>query len=625
MRGRSELLGKTLDDEINNTDALIKPIGGDRQDKSIIVHRNVLVKMQDGVRLSTDIYRPAGGGKVPVILIRTPYGADSTDYTNFGKSGQYFVNNGYALAVQDVRGKYDSEGDWYGPRDERQDGSDTITWLGTCEWSNGNIGMMGPSYMGMVQYLVADCQNPYLKALFPLVAPSTLGRDASDYDTLAIYSSRDSYSNLIWMIMNDGRVRQADLPFDGLGAQTWANARKHLPRTDYPKIFGREMPWWPFLQNVRYGFWEEYYARAKDGNWSDAIDMSHWWATYLDRYRNVNIPIMHASGWWDCAPEQMIKTFQMVRQHSDHAIARNNQKLVIGPWPHQVGGTRLGEYDFGPEAAWNPDEQAVLWFDKWLKTEPSNFKEEPPVQVFVMGENRWRMAQDWPIPGTEFTPFYLHSNGEARLRHGGGTLSRDLPDQERPDQYIYDPGNPTPAANGPGEDYSIGPVNMSLIEERDDVLVYTSEALEAPVEVTGPLTATIYISTTAPSTDLFVRLVNVHPDGTAINTFATYSAIPYRTYWSKNSVTTDDGVKIIQANITLPPTSIVFKRGHRIRVEICSACAPEHHGLNVEPGMEGIAERWNVATQTIYHDKDHPSHIMLPIIPVGLDEGHEDH
>jgi putative CocE/NonD family hydrolase len=577
----------------------------------MIVEQNIMVAMRDGVRLATDIYRPGDGKPHPVVLFRTPYGSETEVYTNRGK---FFVQHGYALAVQNCRGKYDSEGDWYGKRNEAQDGSDTITWLGTRPWSTGKVGMTGKSYVGMVQYLVADQQNQYLKALVPQAAPVTLGRDLSDFDHSVAYSAREAYSPQIsWMLLTDGRVDQ-HVP------DSWIDqdARAHLPMTDYPKVLGRKMVWWPFLLNQRYGFWEEYYARASAGEWSKPLDMDAWWKNYAERYKRINVPMLHISGWYDCCGEQMLKMFDLTRKLASDPTVRNNQQLMMGPWSHTLGRDKEGQYDFGPSAKKSMDEISVRWFDHWLKGENNGVEKEPTVRVFVQGENRWREATDWPIPGTQFTKFYLHSKGEAQPHRGGGTLSDQPPTQESSDHYTYDPGNPTPGIFSQTVDDKeidiVGPMNMDFVEKRDDVLVYTTPALTRPVEVTGPLNATVYIATSAPSTDLFVRLLDVHPDGKAYNMFYTYAVNPFRTYWSKDVETTADGTKIVKAELALPPTSVLFQSGHRIRVEITSAGAPPYRGLNVEPGTEATATHWNIANQTIYHDAAHPSHIVLPII-----------
>jgi hypothetical protein len=577
----------------------------------MIVEKNVMVPMRDGVRLATDIYRPAGTGPHPVVLIRTPYGSETPQ---LAKRGLYYTKRGYALAVQDTRGKYDSEGDWYGKRDEAKDGSDAITWLGTRPWSSGKVGMTGGSYLGMVQYWVADQENPYLKALVPLVGPATLGRDTTDFDHLTTYAGRESFgSSLVWMLFTDGRVNQSDGQ-GNIGGVTYQEGRKHLPLIDFPRIFGRDMKWLPFVLSQRYGLWEEYYLRAAQGEWSKPMATAAWWGGYRERYRKVKVPMLHISGWFDCCDEPPIKNFQLIRELATEPLARENQQLILGPWYHGVGTRKVGAFDFGPEAVMDPDSVSVRWFDRWLKGAPNGADKDPAVRVFVMGENRWRSATDWPIPGTQLTKYYLHSTGSARLSDGGGSLSTEMPDNEPADRYRYDPGAPTPEMVDSNLVWETGPMDRTALERRDDVLVYTTAPLVAPIEATGSLSAVLYVSTSAPSSDFLVRLLDVHPDGKAYNTFGSFLN-PYRTHWAKDVEEGPEGLRIIKAEITLPPTSIVFKRGHRIRVEVASAAAPTVWGLNVEPGAEPTATKWNVAAQVIWHDRAHPSHIVLPVVP----------
>ncbi len=580
------------------------------QPDGMVVEKNVMVAMRDGVRLATDIYRPEGVGRFPIVLIRTPYGSESPE---LAKRGAYYVEHGYALAVQDCRGKYDSEGDWYGQRDEAKDGSDAITWLGTRPWSNGKVGMTGGSYLGMVQYWVADQENPYLKALVPIVGPVTLGRDTTDFDHLALYGGRGGAgAQLGWMLLTDGRVNQGDGQGDWFGL-TFRAARLHLPLADYPKIFGREMKWWPAFLTRRSGLWEDYYLRAAQGEWVKPLDDAAWWGGYEARYRKVKVPMLHISGWFDCCGEPPIKNFQLIRKLATEPLAKDHQSLMMGPWTHGVGATKNGDVDFGPSAKMDPDSVTVRWFDHWLKGEDNGVEKDSAVNVFVMGENRWRAASDWPIPGTKFTKYYFHSKGNAHLSAGGGTLATEAPATEPVDHYTYDPSNPTPEARTV-DSLIGGSAERLLVEKRADVLVYTSGVVKDPVEVTGPLSAVVYLATSAPSTELWVRLIDVYPDGTAYNVFLTY-ANPYRTEWSKEVEQGADGARIVTADIMLPPTGILFRPGHRIRVELSSGSFPMQRSLNLTAATELTATQANVASQTIYHDAKHPSHIVLPVIP----------
>jgi putative CocE/NonD family hydrolase len=516
-------------------------------------------------------------------------------------------------AIQDCRGKYDSEGDWYGIRDETKDGDDTITWLGTQSWSAGKVGMVGSSYLGIVQWLVAHTQNPYLKALVPVVPPITFGRDAEAFRKLATYCNNNASMGssalleLSWLITVNGRVNQNGTVYN---LDEIAN---HLPMIEIPELLGRQMPGWKWLLQEENGRWEFYFARAAAGNWTDPIDLRK---DYKGLYARVNVPILQISGWYDCASDFCFYNYQQVKRFSQFPNGKNNQQVMIGPWNHWIRlAPKIGEFDFGPESVVSIDDTAIRWFDRWLKDIRNGVDEESPVKVFVMGRNKWRKAGDWPIPGTVFTPYYLHSLGKANSHNGDGLLNDEMPENEPPDTYVSDPGKPTPSVTGLDNTDLIrtGPVDMSDIERRDDVLVYTSAKLKKDLEVTGPLQVILYVSTSSPATDFFVRLMDVHPNGKSYPVFYTY-ANPYSTRGLKAVDTDRNKRKILKCDIELPPTSNLFFRGHRIRVEISSTAFPLFRNLNID-GDVAHATEYNVATQMIYHDMKHPSHIILPIIP----------
>ena len=577
---------------------------------NVIMEMNVMVPMQDGVKLATDIYRPDAKGKFPVVLIRTPYGSENRRYSDRGK---FYAERGYVAGIQDCRGKYDSEGNWYGKRDETKDGDDTITWLGTQSWSSGKVGMVGSSYLGMVQWLVAHNQNPYLKALVPVVGPITLGRDPHTYRKLATYCNNNTgvgssaLLELSWLITVNGRVNQNGSVYDLDGIAG------HLPLIEIPKLLGRNMPGWKWLLQEENGRWEQYFQRAAEGNWTGPIVPGK---DYKALYAKVTVPILQISGWFDCASDFCFYNYQQVKRFSRYPSGKNNQQVMIGPWTHWIElAPKIGEFDFGPASVVKIDETALRWFDRWLKDIPNGIDKEPQVKVFVMGRNKWREASDWPLPETVFTPHYLHSLGKAKSLDGNGLLSLDKPENEPPDIYISDPGKPTPSVTGLDNTDLVktGPVDMSDIEKREDVLTYTTSALKNNVEVTGPLCVVLYVSTSAPATDFFVRLMDVHPNGKSYPVFYTY-ANPYSTRGLQAVDEGAKGQKILKCEIELPPTGNLFFKGHRIRLEISSTAFPLFRNLNVD-GDIANATKYHVANQTIYHDTNHPSHVILPIIP----------
>jgi putative CocE/NonD family hydrolase len=565
---------------------------------------NVRVPMRDGVRLATDIYRPDGDGKYPVVLVRTPYG---TETPRFSDRGRYFAERGYVFAAQDVRGKYDSEGDWFGSRDEAEDGWDTIEWLAAQPWSSGNIGMLGSSYLGLVQWQVAPLGNPHLKALIPLVAPVTLGRTEENWQKLAVYATGSSaLSELSWLTTTDGRVNQNVAPYD------WDSVFMHLPLNEIPGMLGRRIPFWDRILRTRTGLWEEWLRCSAAGKWIGELPPLE---DHRVLYSRVQVPILQISGWYDGASEHHAYNYKQVRAHSTSNLARKNQWMVMGPWPHGVNrSTKLGDLDFGPEAVIDLDGLYIRWFDRWLKGIDNGIDQEPPVRLFLMGANEWRETDQWPVPGTVTARFYLHSEGNANELDGDGELTLEPPGSEPADVYRYDPGDPTPAATG-GDNTEMaldGPVDLRRLEERDDVLVYTSPELARDLEVTGSLWATLYVSSSAPETDFIVRVLDVHPDGASYPVHYTY-ANPISTFNGNRVGETTDKTAVIELEFELPPTSNLFLKGHRIRVHITSAAFPLFRNLNTG-GDPATETRWRVAEQTVFHDRDRSSHVALPVI-----------
>lgn len=568
---------------------------------------NVPVTMRDGVRLATDLYLPDAEGRFPVVLVRTPYG---TETAALSEMGAWYARRGYVFAAQDTRGKYDSEGEWYGPRSERDDTDDTITWLGTQAWSSGDVGMVGTSYGGLVQWMVAPAGNPYLKALIPDVAPVTLGRTPEAYRRLAVYARGNSApSELSWLVTTDGRVNQNG------GAYDWAELFEHLPLAGLPARLGREIPIWEKLIGNEVGLWEEYLESAARNQWTEPITD---WPDHRELYRAVEVPILQRTGWFDGSTDHAFYNRAQVLEHSGSELARAQQHLLIGPWPHAYPGSpAIGSLDFGAASVLDLQALRLRWFDRWLKGVDNGVDRDPPLKLFLMGRNEWREASQWPLPGTEFTRFYLHSGGGANSNRGDGVLGRELPGSEPPDRYRHDPGDSTPAITG-GENAEMagdGPVDIGFIEARADVLTYTTAPLEREVEVTGPVSAVLYVASSAPETEFLVRLVDVHPDGAAYPVWYTY-ANAFGTRGIEPVGRTEAGHRVWRLAFDLPPTSQAFLPGHRIRVHITSAAFPLFRHLNTD-GDPAWGTEWQVAEQTVFHDAERSSHVVLPVRPIG--------
>ncbi len=567
---------------------------------------NVPVTMRDGVRLATDLYLPDAEGRFPVVLVRTPYG---TETAALSEMGAWYARRGYVFAAQDTRGKYDSEGEWYGRRSERDDTDDTITWLGTQAWSSGDVGMVGTSYGGLVQWMVAPAGNPHLKALVPDVAPVTLGRTPEAYRRLAVYARGNSApSELSWLVTTDGRVNQNGSAYD------WAGLFEHLPLAGLPARMGREIPIWEKLIGNEVGLWEEYLESAARNQWTEPITD---WPDHRELYRAVDVPILQRTGWFDGSTDHAFYNRAQVLEHSESELARAQQHLLIGPWPHAYPGSpAIGSLDFGAASVLDLQKLRLRWFDRWLKGVDNGVDRDPPLKLFLMGRNEWREASQWPLPGTEFTRFYLHSGGGANSNRGDGVLGREPPGSEPPDRYRYDPGDPTPAITG-GENAEMagdGPVDIGFIEARADVLTYTTEPLEREVEITGPVSAVLYVASSAPETEFLVRLVDVHPDGAAYPVWYTY-ANAFGTRGIEPVGRTEAGHRVWRLAFDLPPTSQAFLPGHRIRVHITSAAFPLFRHLNTD-GDPAWETEWQVAEQTVFHDAERPSHVVLPLRPI---------
>src|SRR5579884_604463 len=373
---------------------------------------NQRVPMRDGVTLSADIYRPveaAGAEKTyPVVLMRTPYMKANERALEYGV---YLAEHGYVFVAMDVRGRGDSEGEFVPYRNDGIDGYDAIEWCAAQPWSDGNVGTIGGSYGGRIQWLAALHGPPHLRCMIIMVSPS---------DPFVEWpTGTPGPMHVCWHHMTAGRVAQPTAGID------WMKVYQHLPLRTMDEVVGRVMP-----------------------DWRTALDheqLDDWWReiSYQDKYDRVTVPILHISGWYD---DELIGTplnFAGMVQHGGSEEARANQRMLIGPWPHGINSThKLGEVDFGPQGTIDLPGVQRTFFDRWLKGENNGLDDEPPVRIFVMGEDRWRDEHEWPLARTQFTPFYLHSRGSANSRFGDGSLSTAEPVDEPPDTFSYDPARP---------------------------------------------------------------------------------------------------------------------------------------------------------------------------------------
>lgn len=557
------------------------------QDFYIIIDEKA--PMRDGVNLSTDIYIPEGPGPFPVLLSRTHIDNQKEQDINWA---WHFVKHDYAVVLQDCRGRHDSEGEWEPYVNEANDGYDTQQWIGAQEWCDGNIGMFGISYVGFTQILTAPLRSPYLKAIMPIGAQ----RDNKG----CIY--QDSILQL-----------QTAMMFFRISGRTVHTGTRSL--IDDDRLL-RRLPLITAMDDLVGGEGADHYRE-----FIRRYTYDEYWKSYSMRhkYDQVAVSAYFVTGWYDNLMNDTFRNFEGWRTKAMSQEACENTKLLVGPWHHGGIGSPepFGDIGFGPHAAVNIPDLHVRWYDARLKGIDTGVDEEPPLKIFVMGDNVWRYENDWPLGRTKFTEFYLHGGGHANTMSGDGSLSRQPPAGDEPvDKFTYDPEDPVPTHGGQTVWEQCGPWDRRPIEHRNDVLVYTSEPLESDLEVTGPLIVTLYASSSAPDTDFGGTLVDVHPDGKAIIIAEGMLRARFRESWDPpvNPKRMKPG-EVYAFPIDLWHTSNVFKAGHRIRLEISSSNFPRFdRNLNTghQPGMDTEKQ---IAKQTIYHDAERPSHILLPVIP----------
>lgn len=557
--------------------------------------------MRDGVRLSVDLFQPKAGGRFPAILIITPY----SNNPGFTKRGTWFAQRGYVVAVADSRGRFDSEGTWdpFDPK-HKSDGYELVEWLAHQPWCDGRVGMMGLSYMGWTQWWTASQAPPSLKCIVPEVAPPDAMFNTPYQNGLLVSWMVD------WAGANGGRVAQNMGPGPYGGFALEERRLKDYMQLPYVK-----------LQEVRGALdapWYEKWIRgntSSDKYWQDIAYQTP------ESYQKISVPSLAATGWFDADFPGAPMNYLAMKQHGATAEARR-PRMVIGPWQHIINTSRkLGAFDYGEEGVIDWDGYVCRWFDHWLKGIDNGVENDAPVQLFVMGRNQWRTSPDWPLPETQWTKFYFHSNGHANGIGGDGTLSTSADQAAPSDTYTYDPAKPTRACftGGHLED---GAADTRKSSKGEDVLVYTTPPLEEEVEVVGPITAKLYAATSARDTDWMVRLIDVQPDGFSAMLCEGVMRARHRDP-EHNGAFNPAKLSAIEPNEVLEytidfwrATANVFGKGHRIRIEISSSWFPYYlRNLNTGADNIGLETKSVIAKQTIYHDAKRPSHVVLPVIP----------
>ena len=575
---------------------------------SVKVETNLAAVMRDGVTLYADVYRPDGPGPYPVILQRTPYdkssplAAQMLDPIKAAKAG-------FALVIQDTRGRYTSGGEFYCFADDINDGYDTVEWAAAQPWANGRVGMVGASYVGATQWLAAVSRPPHLAAIAPNVTASNyhngwtyqggafeLGFNVSwtlNQLTLANFQNLSGVKSI-------PQSRRAELLH---AVDNMTDAFQHRPLRDFPQLQG--------------GLADYFY------DWLAHPGFDDYWKKLCieEQHNNVTVPALNIGGWYDIFLGGTIRNFLGMRKNGATENARNGQRLIIGPWPHSSrGGSMAGSHYFGLAAdamALGLDEIHLRWFGHWLNGGVAGPTDDPPVRIFVMGDNVWRDEADWPLARARTVRYYLHSGGHANTLRGDGQLSPAAPGDEPPDVFLYNPADPAPTRGGQlcCNPYfaASGAFDQQEIEARPDVLVYSTPPLAADTEVTGPVTVTLWAATSAADTDFTAKLVDVCADGCARNLTDGIIRARYRDSMSQPSL--PESGRAHRYTIDLWATSNVFHAGHRIRLEISSSNFPRFDRNPNTGGVIADDTELKPALQTILHDAAHPSHVSLPIVP----------
>jgi putative CocE/NonD family hydrolase len=595
--GFEDLLAVTVEDPL-----LSKPQYDVRRE-------TVMVPMRDGVELATDLYFPKAEDKrLPVILVRTPYKKDMEELT-----GNYYSKRGYIVAIQDCRGRFASEGTWEPFIYEPKDGHDTIEWLGTQEWSTGKVGMIGGSYVGWVQLWAASENPPHLTTIIPNVAPPD-----PFYNIPYEYGSFFILGAIWWaeILETEATGDISGQTMARIDERKYEKILKSLPVIDLDKkILEKENTYW--RKWIEHNTNDEYWHQAN----------------FMEKLKNLDIPVFLQSGWFDGDGIGSKLNYEALKKSKNENI-----KIILGPWGHTAqSSSRLGDYDFGKEAA--PDLQVLYlrWFDYWLKGVDNKIIEEPLAQYFVMFSNKWLKGDTYPLPETRFTKFYLNSTEGANTSKGDGVLCTELPETGKEyDQYIYDPADPTPWPEYyfkseeeikkekdktiDVEEYrnKVRAFHNKVSDSRGDILVYQTEPLEESVSIAGPVSAVLYASTSAKDTDWFITLMDVDPEENNRIFHLTRGTIRARFRNSMEKPEFLEKNKVYRYEIDMWQTGITFRKGHRIRIEVSSALFPMFSRNLNTGGHNEMETEYKSATQKIYHSKEYHSHILLPVVK--LDE-----
>ncbi len=575
---------------------------------NITVKYDVPAKMRDGITLLADIYRPDSTGDFPVLLMRTPYDkslAQNTVYLN----PAWYARYGYMVVVQDCRGRYSSEGNWYPYDAEAADGHDSVEWAASLQGSNGSVAMYGFSYPGAIQMQTAATQPRGLKTIVPAMTACDFfegwtyegGAFSQAFiQSWVMYLCQDTARRAgettlqkeMWQSFMSLPSGYWDTPIDG----AVLSAEKHAPY---------------YLDWLKHDTYDEYWKKSSIRN----------------LYPQITVPVMHVGGWYDVFVSGTINNYIEMNKLSASDSTRGEQKLVIGPWHHLPWQQQIASCDFGSDARNIVNLLQLNWLDKHMgdasTTAPAagsvaTSLQEARVSVFVLNLNEWKNLTEWPPSNAKENLLYLHSGGRANSLSGDGSLSPTAPADEPWDAYLHDPSSPVLSQGGHSccfeELAPMGPVSQRKNEIRNDVLVYTSDVLDQDVTVMGLIKVQLFAASTAVDTDFAVMICDVAECGRSINIVNSMVRASRRSSITDPTVIEPD--KIYQYNIDVGWTAALFEKGHRIRLSIASSNFP-HFGRT--PNSDSLPHKadindWKIARQTVYHDSNHSSSLILPVV-----------
>lgn len=589
-----------------------------------IVDQKVMMPMRDGVRLASDIYRPKTNEKVPIIFSRTPYNfnswGDGEQKTRTAERAYEAVKRGYAYVVQNERGRYFSEGEWDILGIPLTDGYDAFTWMKDQEWSNGKIGTLGCSSTAEWQMAVAALDHPSHAAMVPQGFGAGVGRVGDIMEQGNWYrggAEQLLFFSWLYGVEHDKfkpRIPAGATQEDLIRISRFYDLAPENPPVDM-SVALNHLPIQDILKNIngkKEIFDKMVRRKPNDPEWFEG-------GLFHDDME-IGTPSFWFTSWYDVSITPNLALFNHVLNNSKDAEIRENQYLVIAPTLHcaytrATENTIVGERSVG-DARLNYEEQIYAWFDMWLKGETNTFKEDTPrVQYYTMGSNQWQAAEQWPPKDTKMKTYYLNSSGNANTLNGDGSLSTKKTTTDNPDTLVYDPMNPVTSYGGnvccTGNAVKGGAYDQQEMEERDDILVYTSDVLTDGMEVTGFIESTLYLSSDVKDTDVTIKLIDVYPDGRAYNLDETIQRVRYREGYEQE-VFMEEG-KVYKVDLTPMSTSNYFKKGHRIRIEVSSSNFPRF-ARNLNTGGDNFDESVGVvATNKIHHSKQYPSQVRLPV------------